>query len=175
MVRRLVDPAVEAHGFPVTSVYFETVVLPILGPTSVLLMRRLATWLEASPDGIHVDLATLAADLGLSRGTTRNSPIRRTITRICRMAEWRHDALAVRTVIAPLKAHQLARLSPASSPSTIPWSAAPRHLSPGVPHRPADRRPVAPTGPADRSAHRVATSDHTATQPAARRARRGRR
>ena len=114
LLRRLVDPVVEAHGFPVTGVYFETLLLPILGPSSVLLMRRAAAWLAASPDGVHVELATLAGDLGLRAGVGRNSPIRHTIARLCRfhMAEWQGDALAVRTVVAPVTERQLARLSP---------------------------------------------------------------
>ena len=114
LVRRLLDPVVEAHGFPVAGVYFETLLLPVLGPSSVLLMRRLSAWLAASPDGVHVELPTLAADLGLSRGTGRNSPIRRTVARLCQfhMAEWQDQALAVRTVVAPVTERQLARMSP---------------------------------------------------------------
>jgi hypothetical protein len=114
LMRRLDDPVVEAHGFPVTGVYCETVLLPLLGPSSVLLLRRFGAWLAASPDGVQVDLPTLAGDLGLGRGTGRNSPIRRTISRLCQfhMAEWQGDALAVRTAVAPVSERQLARLSP---------------------------------------------------------------
>jgi hypothetical protein len=114
LVRRLVDPLVEAHGFPVTGVYCETVVLPLLGPSSVLVLRRFGAWLAASPDGVQVDLQTLAGDLGLGRGAGRNSPIRRTISRLCQfhMAEWQGEALAVRTAVAPVSERQLARLSP---------------------------------------------------------------
>jgi hypothetical protein len=114
VVQRLIDPAVPGHGFAVTSVYVESVVLPIVGPTSFVLLRRLAIWLEASPAGVYIELADVAADLCLGRKTNRNSPIRHTIARLCRfdMAQWQPDALAVRTIIAPVPPGQLARLSP---------------------------------------------------------------
>ena len=88
--------------------------LRILGPSSVLLMRRAAAWLAAFPDGVHVELASLAADLGLRAGTRPNSPIRRTIARLGRfhMADWQGQALEVRTVVAPISERQVARLSP---------------------------------------------------------------
>jgi hypothetical protein len=114
LVRPLMDPVVEEHGFPVMSAYVETVVLPILGPTSVLLLRRLGAWVTVCPDGVQVDLPTLAADLGLGRRAGRNSPLQRSLTRLCKftMAEWQGEALAVRTAVAPVSERHLARLSP---------------------------------------------------------------
>ena len=104
----------DLHGFPVTGVYCETVLLPILGPSCLLALRRIGAWLAASPEGVEVDLRTVAGDLGLGRGTGRNSPIRRTVARLCRfhMAEWQGEALAVRTAVAPVSERQLPRLSP---------------------------------------------------------------
>jgi hypothetical protein len=43
-VRPLHDPVVESYGFPVIFVYTEIVLLPILGPSSVLCLRRLGAW-----------------------------------------------------------------------------------------------------------------------------------
>jgi hypothetical protein len=108
------DPVVEALGFPVNSIYTETVLLPILGPSATLCLRRLSAWVAISPDGSTVDTTQLARDLGLGDGLGRNSAISRTLNRLCwfDLAHWSNDELAVRTVVAPLPAHQLRRLSP---------------------------------------------------------------
>jgi hypothetical protein len=112
-VRRWHDPIVEACGFPVNSIYTETVLLPILGPSSVLCLRRLGAWATVNPDGTLVDTRQLAGDLGLGDGMARNSPIARTLNRLCQfgMAYWHEEELSVRTAVAPLPERQLHRLS----------------------------------------------------------------
>jgi hypothetical protein len=113
-VHRWADPRVEAVGFPVNSIYTETVLLPILGPSSTLCLRRLAAWAAISPDGSTVDTTQLSRDLVLGDGLARNSAISRTLNRLCwfDLAHWDNDKLAVRTAVAPLPPHQLRRLSP---------------------------------------------------------------
>jgi hypothetical protein len=113
-VRRWVDPVVEDRGFPVNSVYSETVLLPILGPSSVLCLRRLGSWVAASPNGIEVDSRQLARDLGLGDGLGPNSMITKTVRRLelFGMAQWNGAELSVRTVVAPVPERQLSRLSP---------------------------------------------------------------
>ena len=56
----LADPVVEAVGFPVQHVYVELMWLPVIGPSTAWLLRRLGWWLEACPDGLTVQLAELA-------------------------------------------------------------------------------------------------------------------
>jgi len=114
VVRPWVDPVVEANGFAVCSPYVETVVLPILGPSATLCLRRLGTWVAVEPRGVSVDLAALAGDLGLGRGIGRQSPIRRTLDRLCQfgMSAWQGRDLMVRTAVAPVTERQLSRLSP---------------------------------------------------------------
>ncbi len=114
LVRRWADPLVEAHGFPVNSLYTETVLLPILGPSATLCLRRLGAWASISPDGMPVNATQLAGDLGLGDGLGRNSPIARTLNRLCQfdLACWQHNQLAVRTAVAPLPDRHLRRLSP---------------------------------------------------------------
>lgn len=106
------DPVVEALGYPPRSPYVETYWLPILGPTALWTLRRLAAWLEAEPDETIVDLGTLASELGLSVGLNRNSPVIRTIARLVKfdMAAIQGDAMAVRCAIPPLARRQLLRL-----------------------------------------------------------------
>jgi hypothetical protein len=114
LVHRWADPVVEAVGFPVNSIYTETVLLPIVGPSAMLCLRRLAAWATISPDGSAVDTTQLARDLGLGDGLGRNSAISRTLNRLCwfDLAHWNDHNLAVRTTVAPLPPHQLRRLSP---------------------------------------------------------------
>jgi hypothetical protein len=114
VVRRWVDPVVERVGFPVNSLYTETVLLPVLGPSATLCLRRLGVWAAAFPNGIGVDTGRLARDLGLSDSLARNSTMSRTLTRLCQfgMARWADGELAVRTKVAPLAERQLQRLSP---------------------------------------------------------------
>jgi hypothetical protein len=50
VVRRWVDPVVERAGFPVSSLYTETVLLPVLGPSTTLCLRRLGGWATAFRD-----------------------------------------------------------------------------------------------------------------------------
>src|SRR3974377_617260 len=45
------DRALEVVGFDPRSLYVETFWLPILGPSAILLLRRLADRLEAAPSG----------------------------------------------------------------------------------------------------------------------------
>lgn len=114
VVRRLVDPSVESGGFPVRSLYTEVVLLPILGPASVLCLRRLGTYAGSKPSGVEIDTRALARDLGLGDRLTRNSAITRTLNRLCQfdMAKWSGTELAVRTAVAPLSPRHLLRLSP---------------------------------------------------------------
>lgn len=58
------DPAAKRWGHDMRSVYVETYWLPILGPTSVWLARRLAMVVQAA-DHIDIDMADLALSHGL--------------------------------------------------------------------------------------------------------------
>ena len=114
MVRRLTDPSVEGRGFSVRSLYTEAVLLPILGPASVLCLRRLGACAASRPAGVELDTRALARDLGLGDQLTRNSAITRTLNRLCQfdMAHWSGAELSVRTTVAPLPSRYLLRLSP---------------------------------------------------------------
>jgi hypothetical protein len=107
------DPVVERCGFPVNSPYVEVAWLPSLGPSTTWALRRLGLLVTARPDGVEVDLRELAMDLGLGQGTARNSMVVRTLRRLelFGMARWPGE-LAVRTVVPPLPARLVERLSP---------------------------------------------------------------
>jgi hypothetical protein len=109
----LADPLVEQMGHRVDSVYVEAYWLPVIGPASVLAARRLAAWLEASPEGeVVVDLEELGRSLGLSGQVTRNAPVVRTLRRLADfgLASYGANRYALRLHVPPLPARYLARL-----------------------------------------------------------------
>lgn len=104
------DPVVEAHGHDPRSVYCETFWLPVLGPTSLWLLRRTATLLERWPDGITVDVGDLAGQLGV-----QPSQLRATLNRLTyfRIAERGVNVWRIRTRLGPVPT-RLQRRLPAS-------------------------------------------------------------
>ena len=114
VVRRWPDPVVERLGFPVSSMYTEAVLLPILGPATTLCLRRMGLWAAANPNGMEVNTRQLARDLGLGDSLSRNAVMSRTLARLCQfdMAQWVGGELSVRTVVAPVPERHLRRLSP---------------------------------------------------------------
>jgi len=109
-VSALRDPNGE-RGFDARSEYVETYWLPVLGPSCVLLARRLVSWLEAEPEGFDVSMVALAGSLGLGAGLGRHAPIVRTLARLADFG-LAHvgDTYAVRAVFPPLSSRQIARL-----------------------------------------------------------------
>jgi hypothetical protein len=106
------DPVIDHLGHDPRSWYTERFWLPILGPTATWLLRRFADGLDARPEGFDVETEAWAKSLGLGGGTGRNAPFPRTVLRLCQFgAATRHArGLAVRRRLAPLAAHQVARL-----------------------------------------------------------------
>ena len=106
------DPRVHRAGFPLDDPYLERCWLPILGPTSVLLLRRMPVLWQRDPAiGIPVD--ELAFVLGLGNGTGRHSPVWRTIDRLARFNfayRVKDNLVEVYTEAPPLNARQLATL-----------------------------------------------------------------
>ena len=93
--------------------YVETFWLPVLGPSSVLLLRLLRTGLAHAPGGYTLDLAEAARMLGIGHRGGRNGPMSRTLERCCAFGATRLDhghQLLVRESLATLGARQVARL-----------------------------------------------------------------
>jgi hypothetical protein len=123
----LIDPLVEAHGYPAHDDYVEACWLGALGPTATFAYRRLAPLISAKPDGITVDLDDLARSLGISTARTRRSVLTRTIDRLVLFdaAAWNGEILLVRRALAPLTLHHLRRASH-SALSYHRWASAQR-------------------------------------------------
>jgi len=100
-------------GHDLRSDYVERFWLGVLGPATVLMLRRFARGFAERPDGFRVHPVDTAAALGLGRGTGKSSIIARTIDRACQFGAARiegPDQLAVRSMLASLTDRQLARL-----------------------------------------------------------------
>src|SRR3546814_4452904 len=81
------------------------------------LLRRLSAWLEATPDGISVELPELAQELGLGANVRRSRPDLRTLARLLRFQEAAPagHALAVRSEEHTSELQSLMRISYALS------------------------------------------------------------
>lgn len=107
------DPVVDRLGHDPRSAYVERYWLPILGPSTVWFLRRVADELDTHPDGCTIDLVDTARSLGVGMRGGRNAPMLRTVERACRFGAARMmgvDAIAVRRRLAPLTRVQVERL-----------------------------------------------------------------
>jgi hypothetical protein len=106
------DEGPRRERFDVRDAYVERYWLPVLGPSCVLALRRLADALEQSPHGLEIPLGALARSVGLGSGVGRCSPIVRTLTRLddFGFAHAACDEYAVRVTAPPLSRSQVRRL-----------------------------------------------------------------
>lgn len=103
--------AIHRAGFPLDHPYVERCWAPVLGPSSVLLLRRMPELFRSSADPI-VPLDELGRSLGIG-GTGQQSAIRRTVDRLVqfRFASWSAPGeLDVYTEVPPLGPRQLDRV-----------------------------------------------------------------
>lgn len=108
------DAKVEAIGFDARSEYAETFWLPILGPSTLLLLRNMAQRFDDEPAGLIIDIDETASALGIGSRRGRNSAFHRSVNRIVNFAMARtiDDAtLEVRRIIPPLHSGQVRRLT----------------------------------------------------------------
>jgi hypothetical protein len=94
------------------SVYVEYCLLPLLGPTCCALYRHVAPLIDPAR-GVTLDLAQLAANLGLGAKTGPSSPVVKALDRLeaFRIGQWRTpERYALRTALAPLSDRQARRL-----------------------------------------------------------------
>ena len=76
------DPIIDTLGHDPRSEYVERFWLPTLGPTTLLLLRRLATTFDRSPDAVTLDVAELSQSLGLGVREGPSSPLFRSVDRL---------------------------------------------------------------------------------------------
>ena len=105
-------PRIHRAGFPLSHPYVEQCWGSIVGPSSVLLLRRLEwLWHESVP--AVLPLGDLGARLGLGPGSGRHSRVRHTIDRLAALglADWTTEPthLNVYTEVPPLSDRVLRR------------------------------------------------------------------
>ena len=132
-VRPWWDPSLAVSGHDPRSAYAERFWLGVVGPSTLLLLRRFARGLEEQPAGFRVSLADTARALGLGTGTGRQGPLQRTIDRACTFGLARQisaSELHVRTHLPTLNSRQLGRLPTVVRRSHSSWEAATERRTP---------------------------------------------
>lgn len=123
------DPVIDQLGHDPRSAYVEKFWLPILGPSSVWLLRRLADGLDHNPEGFEIDLVDTARSLGVGMRGGRNAPLMRTFDRCCRFGAARMHgttSISVRRRLAPLTRAQTERLPISLQAEHDQWLRRPR-------------------------------------------------
>ncbi|KJF18371.1 MULTISPECIES: hypothetical protein [Acidithrix] len=113
MVGTWVDPLVESLGFDPRTNYVEYFWLPILGPSCIFLLRRMAYAFDLSGDFREMSLHTISYEIGLGSPKGFSSSITRTVNRCIQfdMAKLLPNGqLAFRRSLPPLSQRQLNRL-----------------------------------------------------------------
>ncbi len=150
------DPVLDRLGHDPRSGYVEQYWLSILGPSCLLLLRRLAAELERAPEGFDLNTVQWASELGIGMKGGKNGPFWRAVERGCRFGAARRNGgkLAVRRRLPPLTARQVerlpsrlqvaheqwteARLQRPRRPTVVKWSPHRDDLRPEGSHRPGD-------------------------------------
>ncbi|MGC8480516.1 MAG: hypothetical protein ACP5PJ_03130 [Acidimicrobiales bacterium] len=106
------DPVIDRLGYAPDSEYVEYFWLPVLGPSSIWLLRRASQLLEQSPHGITIETTSFGRMLGLGGNANGRSLLAKTVTRCIHfdVARLFDDSIAFRRHLPPLNARQLDRL-----------------------------------------------------------------
>jgi hypothetical protein len=126
------DPVIDELGVDLRSAYVERFWLSTLGPSTTLLLRRVAEGFDRSPDGFDLDLADTASSLGLAARGGRNSPFMRAVQRTTKfgLARLHGASFEVRRRVPPLTLSQVARLPEHLQAEHDAWQAT--HRSPNA-------------------------------------------
>jgi hypothetical protein len=108
------DPEQDDNGHDPRSAYVETFWLPVVGPSTTLLLRRLADEFDAEPEGFEIEASVLSREIGLGARIDRRGAFARTLERCTKfhLLQQQGDLLYVRQRIPPLSYRQLKRLGP---------------------------------------------------------------
>jgi hypothetical protein len=118
------DPVIDSLGHDPRSWYVEQFWLPVIGPTSTWLLRRMVAGLDAEPDGSDMDLDDTARALGLGGRSGRHSPFQRAVSRCVTFGLARPQgpgALGIRRRLPPLPRRHVLRLPPSLQESHTRW------------------------------------------------------
>ena len=127
MLRPWPDRIHDTLGHDPRSWYVETFWLPTLGPTCILLMRRLADGFDRNPDGFVIAIAALSMSLGVGEQISTGGPLRRAIRRLEQFSMATNDgdgALLVRRNLPPIHRKHIKRLPPVVQSAHHEWAEA---------------------------------------------------
>ena len=150
-VRPWRDDVVDKAGFDPRSAYAEDFWLPVLGPSTLWLLRRFAAGFDYSPDGFDLDMAETARSLGLSERAGRGSPFLRALNRAVGFGMAKltgPDELSVRRRVPPLSPRLVGHLSPGLQQRHAAWRASqPATAGPAESAANLQRGPAGPARP----------------------------
>jgi hypothetical protein len=109
----LVAPG-DPTGYPITHPYIENLYLPIIGPSTYVLLRLLDRFADHNPDTFTIALDDLAHRIGLGNNGTTNRTTH-TIDRLCAYrlaARTQPDTIVFPRCLPALSNRQLDRLAP---------------------------------------------------------------
>lgn len=118
------DPIIDTLGHDPRSEYVERFWLPTLGPTTLLLLRRIATHFDTTDDDLTFDVAELSQSLGLGSREGTSSPLFRSLERLVQFdlaCNPTTRAYAVRRHVAPINRRHLHRLPPSLQRAHEGW------------------------------------------------------
>ena len=107
------DPVIDTLGHDPRSIYVETFWLPTLGPTSLLLLRRIAAGFSEAQYGMELDVAELSKALGLGYRDGASTPLMRSFERLVQFdlaTNTAEDTYAVRRNLPPVNRRHVRRL-----------------------------------------------------------------
>jgi hypothetical protein len=107
-------PTLTTEGHDPCSAYVETFWLPVVGPTTTVLLRRFGAWLSAEPC-FSIDLSELSKTIGL--GEYQGGPTAAVVRALVRMQQFNlarvaHDQFQVVLPVPGLLDRQVRRLPP---------------------------------------------------------------
>ena len=99
--------------FPVQHPYVEMLWLPVIGPSTTWLLRRLSVWALACSGGLTVVLPELSESLGLGWSSGANSSVQRSMRRLIMfgLARWNDGVFEVVVQVPGVSDRQLGRMS----------------------------------------------------------------
>lgn len=120
------DEVLDHLGHDPRSGYAEDFWLPVLGPSTLWLLRRVAAGFDFSPEGFDLDLGETARSLGLGDRSGRNSPFVRSLNRCVQFGMGyvaSPDVVHVRRRLPAVGRQHLRRQSPALQARHEAWTA----------------------------------------------------
>ena len=124
------DPVLDRFGHDPRSAYAERFWLAVVGPSSLWLLRLLATRFDDHPQGYEIDLLDTARSIGISSRGGAHSAFAHTVARVVQFgfAQFvESDTIIVRPRLASLTKRQTLRLPKSLQQQHVEWAEHTQH------------------------------------------------